>query len=178
MGNRVKNTNIVLGLMLFVGLCGSLLEGYQLWNINTVNRDIQNGKLLSHDHFPYQQKFLSAYLLGMQKDYKHAIQSYSQLLETPTSTHEQAKIQFNIGNNLFSSGLNRRVNDDGTLKDEAKYDFTQAKVAYEQSLRLEPASRLAKFNLSLLDSILPQSLKNPPKEQSTMELSNLPIGLP
>jgi len=37
---------------------------------------------------------------------------------------------------------------------------------------------LAKFNLSLLLSVLPADMKHGEKEQSGMELSNLPIGLP
>ena len=101
-----------------------------------------------------------------------------QILETSPSLADQAKIQYNIGNNLFVFGLIRSINEDGTLQDEARYAYTQAKMAYEQSLRIEPQDHAAKFNLSLLHSVMANKMKPAPKDQSTMELSNLPIGLP
>jgi mxaK protein len=70
------------------------------------------------------------------------------------------------------------LNDDGSLKEESKYSFTQAKAAFEQSLRLNPEDRRAKFNLSLLNSVTPINMKNAPKDQSGVELSNIPVGLP
>ena len=178
MGNRMKRKNIIFGLALVTGLVGSIIESYQYWKIETTNQVLQNGHLITDEAYPYQKKFAAAYAQGEQQDYKHAVQTYGQLLETSPSISEQARIQFNIANNLFLSGLIRRVNDDGSLKDEAKYAFSQAKLAYEQSLRLAPDSRQAKFNLSLLHSVMPANMKNATKEQSGMELSNLPIGLP
>ncbi|BCM24425.1 hypothetical protein [Methyloradius palustris] len=178
MGSRIKQKNIVLALLLAIGITGSAYEAYQLRKIEGINHALQQGQLISGDAYPMQQKFTAAYQLGLHEDFKHAVQTYSQLLETGLSQSDQAKIQFNIGNNLFQSGLNRRINDDGTLKDEARYDFSQAKVAYQQALRLNPDSRLAKFNLSLLLSLLPENMVNAKKEQSGMELSNIPVGLP
>jgi mxaK protein len=178
MGSRVKQKNIVFGVCLVTGLLGALYEAYQCYRIDQVNQSILAGQSITDDGYPYQQKFSAAYHQGTHFDYKHAIQTYGQLLETNPEAEERARIQFNIGNNLFLSGLIRRVNDDGSLKDEAKYAFSQAKVAYEQSLRLAPDSRKAKFNLSLLHAILPQNMKGAPKDQSGVALSNLPIGLP
>jgi len=178
MGSRIKQKNIGLVLLLAIGIAGSAYEAYQLQKIDAINHALQQGQLITSDAYPMQKKFSAAYQLGLHDDFKHAVQTYSQLLETSVSESDQAKIQFNIGNNLFKSGLNRRVNDDGTLKDEARYDFSQAKVAYQQALRLNPDSRLAKFNLSLLLSLLPENMVNAKKEQSGMELSNIPVGLP
>ncbi|OIQ87442.1 hypothetical protein GALL_306930 [mine drainage metagenome] len=178
MGNRMKRKNIIFGLLLLAGATGSVFEAYQCWKIDRLNQALLAGQLTADEAYPYQNKFAAAYDQGARQDYKHAVQTYGQLLETLPSTREQARIQFNIGNNLFLSGLQRRVNDDGSLKDEAKYAFSQARLAYEQSLRLDPASRAAKFNLSLLHSVMPPNMKNAQKEQSGMELSNLPIGLP
>jgi mxaK protein len=178
MGNRVKHINLGLGLIVIIGLAGTSYESWQCWNINRVNQAVQSGQAITDDTYPYQKKFAAAYHQGVAQDYKHAVQTYSQLLEVTQEPARQAAIQYNIGNNLFLSGLNRRVNDDGSLNEDAKYDFAQARVAYEQSLRLEPASRPARFNLSLLLSILPQNMKAGVKEQTGMELSNLPIGLP
>lgn len=178
MGNRIKRINAALCLLIFVGTVGTGYEAYQCWTIGRINQALAAGRVVAEEAYPYQSKFSAAYALGNARDYKHAVQSYSQLLETAIDPMRQARLQFNIGNNLFLSGLQRRVNDDGSLKDEARYDFSQARVAYEQSLRLNPSASVAKFNLSLLLSVLPQDTKPGSREQSGMELSNLPIGMP
>lgn len=178
MANRMNRKNIIFGLLVLAGSIGSTYEAYQCWSMDRINRALLAGQPITDAAYPYQAKFSAAYDQGEHQDYKHAVQTYGQLLETSPSVNEQARIQFNIANNLFLSGLSRRVNDDGSLKDEAKYAFSQAQLAYEQSLRLLPSSRPAKFNLSLLHSMMPKNMKNGQKEQSGMELSNLPIGLP
>lgn len=178
MVKRINRSNIIFGLLLLSGLAGVVYEAYMSHKIDKVNHAIIAGKLIEDESYPYLQKFAAAYDQGNKKDYKHAVQTYGQLLETTPTLSEQAKIQFNIANNLFVFGLIRRINDDGTLNDEARYAYAQAKMAYEQSLRLAPLQRAAKFNLSLLHSVMSNNMKPAPKEQSTMELSNLPIGLP
>lgn len=178
MVKTTHKSNIVFGLLLTVGLIGSLYEVYQVNKITKVNHAIQTDQQIADASYPYLQKFAAAYDQGQKTDYKHAVQTYGQLLDTSPSAAEQAKIQFNIGNNLFVFGLIRRINDDGTLQDDARYAYSQAKIAYEQALRLSPGSMAAKFNLSLLNAVMFNNMKPAPKEQSTMELSNLPIGLP
>jgi len=178
MVKRIKKSNIIFGVLLAIGLIGVVYEAYQNRKIDKVNHAIVAGQLIEDDAYPHLQKFAAAYDQGNKKDYKHAVQTYGQLLETTSTLSEQAKIQFNIANNLFVFGLIRRINDDGTLNDEARHAYAQAKMAYEQSLRLAPLERTAKFNLSLLYSVMFNKMKPAPKEQSTMELSNLPIGLP
>ncbi|MEZ0231514.1 MAG: hypothetical protein ACAH12_01635 [Methylophilaceae bacterium] len=178
MERRIKRKNMILLAMLITGVAGTAFESYQLWQIDKINQQLASGSLITDNHYPFEKKFMEAYQQANNQDFKHAVQSYGQLLELTTSNSHQAKIQFNIGNTLFSSGLNRRVNDDGTLKDEAKYDLSQSRIAYEQSLRLNPNNRPAKFNLSLLLSMLPKNISEFQKEQSGMELSNIPVGLP
>jgi len=178
MENRLKRKNIVLGLLLMVGLAGTATEAYQTWSIERVNRALAAGQPIADDAYPFQKKFAAAYAQGRQQDYKHAVQTYGQLLEMSPENGDRARIQFNIANNLFLAGLERRLNDDGTLKDEARYAFTQARMAYEQALRTDPSLRAAKFNLNLLHGAMPDGTKGVAKEQSGMELSNLPIGLP
>ena len=178
MVKHIKNSNVVFGAFFVIGLLGTGYEAYQIHHITKVNQTLAAGQLVTNDAYPYLQKFTAAYDQGNKKDYKHAVQTYGQILETQPSLPDQAKIQYNIGNNLFVFGLIRRINDDGTLQDEARYAYTQAKMAYEQSLRIEPQDRAAKFNLSLLHSVMANNMKPAPKDQSTMELSNLPIGLP
>ncbi|WP_047534453.1 hypothetical protein [Methylotenera sp. N17] len=175
---HIKNSNVVFGALLAIGLVGVGYEAFQIHRTEQVNRVLAAGQLVTSDRYPYLQKFTAAYDQGNKKDYKHAVQTYGQLLETKPTLEQQAKIQYNIGNNLFVFGLIRRVNDDGTLQDEARYAYTQAKMAYEQALRIAPQDRAAKFNLNLLHSVMANNMKPAPKDQSTMELSNLPIGLP
>lgn len=178
MAKYIKNSNLIFGLLLLVGVIGIAHEAYQYRKASLVNHAIANNQQINDNDFPYQQKFASAYDQGTKQGYKHAVQTYGQLLETNPPIGEQAKIQFNIANNLFILGLIRRVNEDGSLQDDARYAYTQAKMAYEQSLRLDPTLGSARFNLSLLQSTLAQNTKIALKEQSAMELSNLPIGLP
>lgn len=178
MMKHIKMSNLLFGTLSVLGLLGT---AYALYNINQmekVNQLLNAGQLVKDDAYPYLQKFTAAYDQGNKQDYKHAVQTYGQLLETKPTLAEQASIQYNIGNNLFMFGLIRRVNDDGTLQDEARYAYTQAKMAYEQALRVDPLYRVAKFNLGLLHSVMANNMKPAPKDQSTMELSNLPIGLP
>ncbi|WP_137719663.1 hypothetical protein [Methylobacillus flagellatus] len=182
MEKRIKRLSAWWALLLILGAAASAYEAYQLAHIRQLNQALLSGKTIagktiSDERYAYQAKFAAAYQHGRAQDYKHAVQSYGQLLETSPTLSQQASLQYNIGNNLFLSALNRRINDDGSLIDEALYDLTQARVAYEQSLRLNPQPA-ARFNLSLLLAILPQHLRNPQREQSGMELSNLPIGLP
>lgn len=176
--NSMTYKNGVLGVLLLAGFAGAGYESYQCIKIAKVNHLMRSGQLVTDDVYPLLQKFTAAYDQGLKKDYKHAVQTYSQLLDTSPAPSEQAKIQYNIANNLFEFGLIRRINEDGTLQDEARYAYTQAKLAYEQSLRLNPQGSPAKFNLSLLHSVMANNMKPAPKDQSTMELSNLPIGLP
>lgn len=178
MAKHIKKSNFIFGLLFLIGIVGTAFEAYQYHKITRLNEQIVSGKLITDSDYPYLQKFTAAYDQGNKSDYKHAVQTYSQLLDNTPSLADQAKIHFNIGNNLFTFGLIRRINDDGTFQDEARYAYIQAKMAYEQSLRIKPDVKAAKFNLSLLNSVMAKNMKAAPKEQSTMELSNLPIGLP
>jgi len=183
MASRVNIMNAALILSLIAGLVGTGYSAYQYQNIDHMNKTLQSGQVLKNDAYPLHAKFSAAYFQGSKDDYKHAVQSYGQALEIASKSGKpdavlQASIQYNIATNLFLSGLSRDLNDDGSLKDESKYSFTQAKAAFEQSLRLNPESLRAKFNLSLLNSITPINMKNAPKDQSGVELSNTPIGLP
>ena len=93
---------------------------------------------------------------------------YERLTRAPTALFNEKAL----------CGLGRGLNDDGTLVDDAKYELSQARIAYEQALRLDPEAAAARFNLSVLLSILPSGLLPREKQPSDMALSNLPIGLP
>lgn len=173
-----KNANWLWGCVVVAGIAGSLYFGWQLHGLRALNQQIQTGAVIKQGGTPYLQKFTAAYDQGLHGDYKHAVQTYGQALELSPPGSELPHIHFNIGNNLFLSGLVRTVNEDGSFQDEARYAFTQARIAYEQTLRLQPDDTAAKFNLALLHSVMARGMQAGSKEQSHMELSNLPIGLP
>jgi mxaK protein len=178
MATHAKRGNWLWGSITLVGVIGAIYFGWQLQSLQALNHQIQSGSLIKDKDYPYLQRFTAAYDQGKHADYKHAVQTYAQLLEVSPPEAELPHIHFNIGNNLFLSGLVRTVNEDGSFQDEARYAYTQAKIAYEQSLRLQPADQAAKFNLSLLHSVMARGMQAGAKDQSHMELSNLPIGLP
>ncbi|MDR5170828.1 hypothetical protein IHQ56_03255 [Methylobacillus flagellatus] len=183
MEKHLKIKNAIAGLLLLASLAGSGAVLYQLRQAEQANHALRTGGEISNEDYAMQRKFAEAYFQGASKNYKHAVQNYSQLLESMdkkgnASPELRAQIYFNIGNNLFRSGLVRMVNSDGSLQDDAKYAYAQAIVAYEQALKQNPAQAEAKFNLSLLHAVIPGNMQIGKREQTAMELSNLPIGLP
>lgn len=183
MATRIKSINLFLSLLATIGLIGAIFGGIQFLRIQEMNKVINAGKVIKNESYPLQQKFTSAYHQGNSGNFKHAIQTYNQIIDSKPlqqslNIKQLSDIQYNIANSLFMSALASGFNDDGSLKDDAKYGFVQAQMAYQQALRTNPDSRKAKFNLSLLNTVLPLANKNTPKEQSGVELSNLPIGLP
>lgn len=184
---RINRKNQMLGLLLLAGLVGASYEAYQTLKIGKVNRALLSGEVVNDESYPFHKKFADAYQQGKAGNFKIAVQGFGQLLEAPKKQQEnvievspaqKAKIQFNIANNLFRSGLQRLVGTDGAIHEDALYAFQQAKPAYEQALKLDPTLQAAKFNLSLLLSVIPTNIKAVAKEQSGMEISNLPQGLP
>ncbi|HSI28929.1 MAG: hypothetical protein ACAH05_09115 [Methylophilus sp.] len=187
MKNHITRKNQLLGLLLVVGLVGSAYEGFQVNKIASANRMLQAGEVLEGDQFPFHRKFADAYQQGKTGNFKHASQNFGQLLEAPKKQDEhvfepdqalKSRIHFNIANHLFRSGLQRLVEADGSIQEQAKFDYLQARASYEQALRLNPANQAAKFNLSLLHGVIPRHIKTVPQDPSGLEISNLPQGLP
>jgi mxaK protein len=187
MKNHLTRKNQVLGLLLLVGLAGTVYEGFQVNRIAAANSILQGGQVLEGDQFAFHRKFADAYQQGKTGNFKHASQNFGQLLEAPKKQDEQvfepdqalrSRIHFNIGNHLFRSGLQRLVEADGSIQEQAKFDYLQARASYEQALKLDPHNQAAKFNLSLLHGVIPKHIKTVPQDPSGLEISNLPQGLP
>lgn len=183
----IKHKNVLLILMLVVGSTGTAYEAYQLNKIGKVNHALRTGEVFNDESYPVHKKFSDAYQQGKTGNFKHAVQGFGQTLELANKKKSQvfemsntlkSNIHYNIGNNLFRSGLQRLVTADGAIQEEAKFDYLQAKASYEQALRLNPNSRATKFNLSLLLGVIPSNIKTVPQDPSGMEISNLPQGLP
>ncbi|MDO9205746.1 tetratricopeptide repeat protein [Methylotenera sp.] len=180
-----KNQLLILALL--VGLVGTAYEAYQTNKISKVNHALLAGEVINDENYPFHKKFSDAYQQGKTGNFKHAVQGFGQVLEASKKQGEQtfevsqalkSNINYNIGNNLFRSGLQRLVTAEGEIQEQAKFDYLQAKSAYEQALKLDPTSRAAKFNLSLLLGVIPGNIKTVPQDPSGMEISNLPQGLP
>lgn len=187
MNKRIKYKNALVCTTLLIGLAGAAYEAYQYHQLSTVNNALMTGSVLQGDDYLLQKKLSYAYEQAKAKNYKHAIQAYGQMLEAPKQqddnpfemdTATQSNVQFNLANSFFKTGLQRSVNSDGTMHEEAMFAYTQAKRAYKQALNSNPNLEKAKFNLSLLLSIMPGKMQLVEKEQSSMVISNLPQGLP
>jgi len=187
MTNRINRKNQLLGLVLLAGLLGTAYECYQINKIGKVNRALLSGDVVNDESYPFHKKFSDAYQQGKNGHFKHAIQGFGQLLAPPKMQQDdtfainqnlKSQIHFNIANNLFRSGLQRLVTAEGEIQEEAKFDYMQAKASYEQALKLNPNAQEAKFNLSLLLSVIPGNIKTVAQDPSGMEISNLPQGLP
>lgn len=185
--NAINRKNQLFIFLLAVGLVGTAYEAYQTHKIGKVNQALRTGEVLNDESYPFHRKFSDAYQQGKSGNFKHAVQGFGQTLELANKKEEQvfevsgtlkSHIFYNIGNNLFRSGLQRLVTEDGAIQEGAKFDYLQAKVAYEQALKLDPTLRIAKFNLSLLLGVISGDIKTVPQDPSGMEISNLPQGLP
>lgn len=185
--HAINRKNQLLILLLIVGSSGAAYEAYQTYKIGKINNALRTGEVFNDESYPFHKKFSDAYQQAQSGNFKHAVQGFGQTLELANKKSEQvsevsnalkSNIHYNIGNNLFRSGLQRLVTADGAIQEEAKFDYLQAKASYEQALRLDPTSRPAKFNLSLLLGVIPGNIKTVPQDPSGMEISNLPQGLP
>lgn len=185
--NSINRKNQVIIVVMLVGLAGTIYEAYQTSKISKVNHALTTGEVFNDDSYLFHKKYADAYQQGKTGNFKHAVQGFGQTLELANKKEAQvfevsnaikSNIYYNMGNNLFRSGLQRLVTADGAIQEEAKFDYLQAKSAYEQALKLDPTSRAAKFNLSLLLGVIPGNIKTVPQDPSGMEISNLPQGLP
>jgi mxaK protein len=187
MSNRVKYKNQLVGATLLISLVGSTYEAYQYNKINNINEALLTGKVIINDGYEFHKKFSNAYQQSKTGNYKHAVQGFGQILEANKSRQAdvyeasdivKSNVHYNIANNFLRLGLQRSVNADGTVHEETMYAFMQAKRAYQQALKLNPNLGVAKYNLSLLLSIMPEKMTTVAKDQSSMVISNLPQGLP
>lgn len=187
MTKRIQYKNVLAGLLLLSSTFWAAYEGSRYLEYKSINQALITGKVIKQDGYLLQKKFSYGYEQAKNKYYQHAIQSYGQMLEAPKQQDNnpyamdsitKAKVQYNLANSFFRDGLQRGVTVEGGMAEETMYAYTQAKRTYRQALKLNPNLEQAKFNLSLLLSIMPGEMQAIAKDDSSMVISNLPQGLP
>lgn len=178
MAASVKAKNRILVAMLVTGLVGAILVGKQVSDIEQFNQMVLTGQKPAGSNYPFEAKYAAAYALATQGRYQDATQLFSQLMESRGTPSQIAAVQYNLGNIFMVRGLMVNHNGD-TVKDEAEYLLNQARLAYEQSLRLDNSHLDARHNLDRVLSMLPEN-PNAQDEQDKLGIvmGNIPTGLP
>lgn len=178
MATRMKSRNLLLFAALLTGVAGAALQAFDMHRMDSFNQAISAGKSPDHDKLRFEAKYAAAYWLAKSGRYQDATQLFTQLMEVGGNAEQMAAVQYNLGNIFFLRGLlvNRSG---GIVHDEAEYLLTQAKMAYQQSLRLDNTHLDARHNLDRVLSLLPED-SNPKDEQDKLGIimGNLPVGLP
>lgn len=178
MAASVKTKNRILVCILVAGMLGVLFTGRQLNDIAQFNKAVAAGASPDSPDFKFESRYAEAYAFAINGRYQDATQLFNQLMESEGTSKQIAAVQYNLGNIFFIRGL--MVNRNGaSVKDEAEYLLNQARLAYQQSLRLDNRYFDARYNLDRVLSMLP---KNPSVADEQDELGivmgNIPTGLP
>lgn len=186
MANRLSTRNLVLMAGLAIGIAGAASQLYELHQMNSFNVAVSAGKTPDHDKLNFEAKYAAAYWLARSGRYQDATQLFTQLMEAGGTPEQRAAVQYNLGNIFFLRGL--LVNHNGGsastvgdtfVHDEAEYLLTQAKMAYEQSLRLDNTHLDVRHNLDRVLSMLPEdATAQDEQDKLGIVMGNLPVGLP
>ena len=170
--------NIVFIFILVITIFISLYELNKIKELREITNKIINDELITNDNYEELSLYSSAYLLGKQGEYDNAIEKYNVLLKLYPSTNIIDVIYFNIGTVYLSDALSKPLSDDGKLTIENFQKLQSAIISLEKALAINPLNELAKFNLSILYSSMPNEPSKIISEKAAQELSNIPIGLP
>lgn len=178
MASCLSSKNRLLLTLLALGLGGTVLSAYQLHGVRAFNRAILTGQSPGGESQRYEAKFSSAWRLANEGRYLDATQLFNQLMEADTDPQRQSAVQYNLGNIFFRRGLMVHRNG-GEVRDEALYLLTQARIAYQQSLRLTPERMDARYNLDRVLRMLPSDAPaGDEHDQLGIVMGNIPTGLP
>lgn len=178
MATSVTAKNRLLVAMLIVGMAAAIFIGQQIWNIEQFNRAVLAGGTPASSEYKFEAKYAAAYAMAVSGRYQDASQLFNQLLESEGSPGQVAAVQYNLGNIYMVRGL--MVHHNGaTVKDEAEYLLNQARLAFQQSLRLDNRHLDARHNLDRVLAMLPD---NPDardeQDKLGIVMGNIPTGLP
>jgi mxaK protein len=175
---RLKMKNRVLLAALAIGIAGAAYQAFELREIATFNRAVATGKSPSGETQRFEARFSAAYWLAREGRYQDSTQLLTQLVEADSDPQRQASVQYNLGNIFFLRGLMVNRNGD-EVRDEAEYLLTQAKIAYQQSLRFDNTPMDARHNLDRVLRMLPENAgAQDEQDQLGIVMGNIPTGLP
>jgi mxaK protein len=178
MATSVKMKTRVLVSLLVFGIIGAMTTGKKLAEIKQFNQAVSSGQPTETSNYPFEARYAAAYTLAVNGRYQDATQLFNQLMESPATPAQIAAVQYNLGNIFMIRGL--MVNHNGEeVKDEAEYLLNQARLAFEQSLRLDNRHLDARHNLDRVLSLLPgESSAEGEQEKLGIIMGNIPTGLP
>ena len=164
--------------MLVLGMSGAMLTGKKMTEIERFNQAVLAGQKTSTSDYPFEARYAAAYGLASKGRYQDATQLFNQLMESRGTPEQMAAVQYNLGNIFMLRGL--MVNHNGEeVKDEAEYLLNQARLAFEQSLRLDNRHLDARHNLDRVLSLLPANPGTPEEQEKLgIIMGNIPTGLP
>ncbi len=178
MAASVKAKNRILVATLVAGLLASIVIGKQIFDIEQFNQAALSGGSPGNTAYKFETKYAAAYALARSGRYQDATQLFNQLMESKGTPSQISAVQYNLGNIYMIRGL--MVNHNGaTVKDEAEYLLNQAKLAYEQSLRLVNHHLDARHNLDRVLAMLPDDHSaRDDQDKVGIVMGNIPTGLP
>jgi mxaK protein len=170
--------NYIFIFILLICIFLALNEFFKHKTINKINRQLVKNDLVTSDQYEEMSLYSSAYLLGKQGEYDNAIEKYNVLLKLFPESNNMDIIYFNIGTLFLQDGLSKPLSDDGKLTVENFHKLQSAIISYEKALKINPINKLAKFNLSILYSSMPNKPSDIMSDKAVQELSKIPLGLP
>ncbi|CAG0998776.1 mxaK protein [Methylophilaceae bacterium] len=168
----------MLVALLCLGLLSSIAIGKRIWQIEQFNGVVLSGGVPADTAYRFEAKYAAAYAQARNGRYQDANQLFNQLMEMEGTPAQIAAVQYNLGNIYMIRGLMVNRNGD-TVKDEAEYLLNQARLAYEQSLRLDNNHLDARHNLDRVLSMLPDDPDvGDNQEKLGIVMGSIPTGLP
>ena len=177
MATGVRTKNRILVAMLIVGMLGVLFFGKKLSEAEYFNKAVAVGASPDHPDFRFESRYAAAYAFAVSGRYHDATQLFNQLLELPATPRQRSAVQYSLGNIFLIRGLMVHRNGE-TVRDEAEYLLNQARLAYQQSLRLDPRHWDARYNLDRVLSMLPANPTENEQDEAGVIMGNIPTGLP
>ena len=178
MATSLKSKTRILVTAMAAALVASLMIGKQIWEIEQFNQAVLSAGKPSNVEYTFEAKYAAAYALAKNGRYQDASQLFNQLMEMKGTPSQISAVQYNLGNIYMLRGLMVNHNGD-SVKDEAEYLLNQAKLAYEQSLRLDNQHLDARYNLDRVLSMLPDNPKSGDEQDKLgIVMGNIPTGLP
>lgn len=179
----VAGKNKLLVALLLIGIAGTLATGNHLYTIEQFNKAAAANGKVNADDFKFEAKYATAYQLAKNGRYQDASQLFGQLMEMQGTKSQISAVQYNLGNIFLMRGLlvnhNANEGENSEVKDDAEYLINQAKMAYQQSLRLDNRYIDARYNLDRVLRLLPENpIAKDDQDQLGIVMGNIPSGLP